>query len=80
MPRKKGSKKKEPNIKVEVSAAVKKQPRRFQLGDGTWVGIGAPVVIQNRPPKSPIEIPEATPDQYLEIAERCPHLVKIISE
>jgi hypothetical protein len=76
MPRKK--KKQATDLVVELSASAKNQPRRFRMEDGTWVGIGAPIVIEAKPPKSAVNIPEATLEQYLEIAPRIPHLLKII--
>lgn len=44
--------------------------------NGEWVCVGAPVQINPPPPGIPYKIREATPEEYLEIAERNPYLVQ----
>lgn len=51
-------------------------PRLYRIG-GVWVGVGGEYVVKNRPPALDRIYPEATKEQYFEIAKNCPALVKI---
>lgn len=68
------SKKEKP--KYLVAKEARQNPRRIQMQDKTWVGIGGTITVRAKPPKSGYQIAEATEKQYLEVAERIPHLVQ----
>lgn len=58
---------------VEVLCAT---PRLYRI-DGVWVGVGGDYVVKGKPPALDRVYPEATKEQYFEIAKNCPALVKI---
>lgn len=60
----------------QIAKEALKTPRRY-LHNGQWLGIGGEIVIPDQPPKLGYKIPEATPEQYLEIG-KVSTLVKII--